>query len=477
MTRLSFSPPAMIRWRLLASAILAVTLVRLVVAGVQVPAQESLAVTGITVIDVVDGRALPNQTVLIGGGRITSISATQTTRVPAGAREIAGRGKFLIPGLIDTHIHLAATPERDRLLAPGPLLAHGVTGVRDAGAGGQDEWLVALRNRVARGEVLSPRVYVSGMVSGRSVARSALPDAAALACQLIDLGVDGLKIRDGLTREAIAAVVQEGAKANRPVYGHTYDAVTRERDEIYTLEAIRGGVGGTMHIMGIPQLGTGERPPPPPGPRFGNDWQAWWVYYASLWRHVDRTAERTLIDTMVARGAWLEPTLITEDWVVNADAYRDTWRERRLPGSFDRMHAGFPALLGPALQQYREAFTRMKAFVRQFHDAGGVITAGTDCLPVCGYGLHDELQLLVSAGLSPAAALRAATVNAARVLRWDDRLGRIAPGLVADLVVLDGNPLEDIRHAGRVHAVISDGRYLDRGQLGALLAKASADRD
>ena len=77
MTRLSFSPPAMIRWRLLASAILAVTLVRLVAAGVQVPAQESLAVTGITVIDVVGGRALPNQTVLIGGGRLTSFSASQ----------------------------------------------------------------------------------------------------------------------------------------------------------------------------------------------------------------------------------------------------------------------------------------------------------------------------------------------------------------------------------------------------------------
>ena len=182
MTRLSFSPLAMIRWRLLASAMLAVTLVRLVVAGVQVPAQESLAVTGITVID---GRALPNQTVLIGGGRITSISATQTTRVPAGAREIAGRGKFLIPGLIDTHIHLATTADRNRLQALGPLLAHGVTGIRDAGAGGQDEWLVALRSRVARGEILSPRIYVSGMLSGRSVARSALPDAAALARQLI----------------------------------------------------------------------------------------------------------------------------------------------------------------------------------------------------------------------------------------------------------------------------------------------------
>ena len=464
----------MTRW-LLASAVLPMTVVSLVVAGGQLPGQESLAVTGITVIDVVDGRALPNQTVLIGGGRITSVSASQSTRVPAGAREIAGRGKFLIPGLIDTHIHLAATADRDRLLALGPLLAHGVTSVRDAGAGGQDEWLVALRSRVTRGEVLSPRIYVSGMLSGRSVTRSGLPDAAALARRLIDLGVDGLKIRDGLSRDDIIAVVQVAANAKRPVYGHTYDAMTRERDEIYTLDAIRSGVIGSMHIMGIPQLGSRDRPPPPPGPRFG-DWEAWWVYYATLWREADRTAERTLIETMVAQGAWLEPTLITEDWVVNADTYRRAWLERRLPGSFDRAREGFPALAGPALQPYREAFTRMKEFVRQFHDAGGTITAGTDCLPVCGYGLQDELQLLVSAGVPPAAALRAATVTAARVLRWDDRVGRIDSGLEADLVLLDANPLEDIRHTSRVHAVIAAGRYLDRGQLDALLAKAAVDR-
>ena len=466
----------MSRLRRLGPGVLAAFLFGQATAQPQSPPQESLAITGITVIDVADGRALPDQTVVIAGGRITSVGARETTRVPAGAREITGRGKFLIPGLIDTHIHLAVTPDRDRLLALGPLLAHGVTGLRDAGAGGQDEWLVALRSRAARGEILSPRIYVSGMVSGRSVTRSGLPDAAALARRLIDLGVDGLKIRDGLTRDAIEAVIAVGAKANRPVYGHTYDAVSRERDEIYTLEAVRSGVGGTMHVMGIPQLGPGKAPAPPAGPRFA-DCQAWWVYYATLWRDADRTAERTLIETMVARGAWLEPTLITEDWIVNADAYRDTWPERRLPGSFDRAHEGFPALTGATLKLYSEAFTRMKEFVRRFHDAGGVITVGTDCLPACGYGLHDELRLLVSAGLTPAAALRAATLSAARILRWDDRLGRVAPGLVADLVVLDGNPLQDIRHAGRVHAVISDGRYLDRGQLDALLAKASADRD
>jgi imidazolonepropionase-like amidohydrolase len=441
----------------------------------QEPPRGRLALTGITVIDVVGGQALRDRTVLVADGRIESVGARAAVRVPAGTREVPGAGKFLIPGLIDTHIHLANSADRDKLTAIGPLLAHGVTGIRDAGTGGQDEWLVALRGRVDRGDILSPRIYVSGMVSGRSVARSGLPDAAALTRRLIDIGVDGVKIRDGLTREAIESVIDVAAKANRPVYGHTYDAVSRERDEIYTLDAVRGGVRGSMHIMGIPQLGAGGRPPPPPGPRFGSDWRPWWVYYATLWRFADRTAERTLMDTMVDRGAWLEPTLITEDWIVNAAGYRDAWRERRLPASFDRMREGFPTPEGPALEQYREAFARMKEFVRRFHEAGGVITAGTDCLPVCGYGLQDELRILVSAGLTPAAAMRAATVDAARVLGWQDRVGRVAPGLLADLVVLDGNPLQDIRHAGRVHAVITDGRYVDRAQLDGLLVTAPGD--
>jgi hypothetical protein len=171
--------------------------------------------------------------------------------------------------------------------------------------------------RVANGEILAPRIYVSGMLSRRSIEQSGLGDAAALARRLVDLGVDGLKIRDGLTREDIRAIVESGGEGQRPVYGHTYDAVSREQDEIYTLDAVRSGVSGTMHLMGIPQLGSGERPKPPPGPRFGPDWESWWVYHASLWRHIDHDAERELIETMVARNAWLEPTLITEDWIVN----------------------------------------------------------------------------------------------------------------------------------------------------------------
>ena len=109
---------------------------------------------------------------------------TGTVRVPDRARRIDGLGKFLIPGLIDTHVHLAVRADRDELRLIGPLLANGVTGVRDAGASGQDAWLVALRDRIPRGEIVAPRLYVSGMVSGRSLARAAVKNAGATPDQL-----------------------------------------------------------------------------------------------------------------------------------------------------------------------------------------------------------------------------------------------------------------------------------------------------
>lgn len=126
------------------------------------------------------------------------------------------------------------------------------------------------------------------------------------------------------------------------------------------------------------------------------------------------------------------------------------------------------------MRDYAEAFERMKDFVRRFHEAGGVITTGTDCLPACGYGLGEELRLLVSAGLSPAAALRAATVDAARVLGWSDSVGRVAPNLFADLVLLDGNPLEDIKTVGRIHAVVANGHYLARKTVDGPVRRLSA---
>jgi imidazolonepropionase-like amidohydrolase len=116
----------------------------------------------------------------------------------------------------------------------------------------------------------------------------------------------------------------------------------------------------------------------------------------------------------------------------------------------------------------------MRSFVRRLNEAGGVVVAGTDCIPRCGYGLQEELRLLVESGLSAADALKTATVNAAQVLGWGARLGRVAAGRWADLVLLEANPLRDIASTRRVVGVVAAGRYLDRSALDALLARDKA---
>jgi imidazolonepropionase-like amidohydrolase len=116
----------------------------------------------------------------------------------------------------------------------------------------------------------------------------------------------------------------------------------------------------------------------------------------------------------------------------------------------------------------------MKRFVARFRAAGGVVVTGTDGRPFYAGGIHDELRLLVEAGLTPAAALRAATFDAARVLRWQNRVGSVAPGRFADLLILDANPLEDIRNAARINAIVLGGRFIDSVERNRLLAGLAA---
>jgi imidazolonepropionase-like amidohydrolase len=124
-----------------------------------------------------------------------------------------------------------------------------------------------------------------------------------------------------------------------------------------------------------------------------------------------------------------------------------------------------------AVQRRRAAaLTRVESFVRHFHGAGGLLLTGTDGAPLPGFGLHDELALLVEAGLSPAQALRAATLNPARAFGRDARLGTVARGRFADLVLLDGDPLADVRNTRHIRLVVANGRVLDRAALDALLS-------
>jgi imidazolonepropionase-like amidohydrolase len=161
---------------------------------------------------------------------------------------------------------------------------------------------------------------------------------------------------------------------------------------------------------------------------------------------------------------------------VNPEVWSRSPLRRHVPGWWEEVSYGTPGFDGEHWQEYRAGFVRMKEFVRRFHEAGGLITAGTDSLPFPAFSLHEELELLVEAGLSPMAALQAATRDAARVLRRDGHIGTVEEGKLADLVLLGANPLDDIRHIRRIKAVVVRGQLLQREDLYSRL-NAMSDTD
>jgi imidazolonepropionase-like amidohydrolase len=440
-----------------------------------------LAIVGATVLDVENGHLLPNSTILLTGNRIHALGPAAGIRVPPEARVVDARGKYVIPGLIDTHTHIGMVEDGQPVIREFDivlrfLLANGVTAAREAHGAGRERDLVRLRDTIEGGDVALPRLYVSGTANLRNVEAHGAVDLRDLVRRLAVLRVDGIKIIYTSRDEALA-VISEAQQVGLPVYGHTwvYGGSGYGRPDLsfdfdgYTLAAVEAGLGGVMHAHSSAPQPTTAMPTPPPGPLDEDNALAWWLHTRSRWVHASEADVERLLSAMLANRTSLEPSLIVDDIRAHPDRY----------GSYvGDPHMGQPVAdfmrvyEGRDLQLLRATLERQMAFVKRFHEAGGVVVAGTDNHPAPGFGIHDEMRLLVEAGLPPLAALQAATLNAARVLGWLDRLGTISPGKLADLVLLDANPLEDIRNTRAIHAVILNGRVMQRAELNALLTPA-----
>jgi hypothetical protein len=230
-----------------------------------------------------------------------------------------------------------------------------------------------------------------------------------------------------------------------------------------------------MHVIGIGPARAARSTP-----EKAEDWQRNWLISDLRWADATAEEESALLKSLLAARAWLEPTLVTNTVVVHDDAYRvrpETSLLDQLFGMpYEAIRKGFPVFVGSDLEKARAADARGRQFVRRFHEAGGLIIAGSDMMPWPATGVHEELRLLVEAGLTPMAALQAATRNASIALGWQSRRGTIAKGLDADLVLLNADPLVNIANTTRIYAVIRAGRYLDRAALDALLPKMPPPR-
>lgn len=449
---------------------------------------QTLIIRHATVIGLVSAKPLKNYSVAIQGGRILAVS--RKLKVPRGAQIIDANGKFLIPGLWDMHMHLGL-PE-----AFLPMLtANGITGIREMFTGLP---LPLIQQYRARSD--APHIVAPGFLDGPLMLTAGAPPPGAFAVGTaqqarfaVDLikrsGYDFIKVYSGLPREAYFAIAQEARAIGIPFAGHVPESVS-------PLEAAQAGQRSQEHLLNIMlACSTDEDALRAERLRVMNSTELsaearlrilGFPDPKGLFDTYDPAKAAKLFAAFVQNGVWQTPTLALlegfayPDQLVNDPSFHylpESWRKTARPRDKPYMQDLSPAELHMWTQRAQALLTRYKQLVGDMHRAGVEFLAGTDTSltnPVIpGVGLHRELALLVESGLTPLEALATATKNPAQYFGVLNQLGTIEPGKIADLVLLDANPLADIHNTQKIRAVFVRGRYFTRADLDALLARAS----
>ena len=457
-------------------------------------AAADLALTGVNVVDVTDGAVHPDQTVLITKNRITAVGPSRSVAVPSGARVIDARGKYLIPGLIDMHVHLFNNVSRrpPNTWAFPLFVANGVTGVREMWTEFASVPLVRQwRRGVSEGELLAPRVLAVGaLVDGPGAWMPNTPEITTPAegrrfvREAVQAGTDFIKVYALLPRDVYEAILDEAREVGIPVAGHIPLRVP-------ALEAARAGQRTNEHLYQIREAcSTLEAQLIEERRRFYSTSYATAEENALLDEQVHRTGDafdeqtcRAVARELAQAGQWQVPTLVNERrWFLGVPAERrHDPRLRYVPAPereawARRLDSGSVTYTGDSASLRRGWEVTLQT-VAVLAAAGVPFMVGTDLgqpfiLP--GQAVHEEMALLVEAGLTPLQVLQAATINPSRLLEATDSLGTVEPGKLADLVLLDANPLEDITNTQQIRAVVLNGRYLDRQALDELLAQEAS---
>jgi len=410
-----------------------------------------LAITHITIIDTERGSTQSDMTVLIRDGRIAGVEPAAAA-LPHGVEEIDGRGKFLLPGLWDMHVHLSwATAS-----ALPVLVANGVTGVRDCGSDLTeiDDW----RTKIAAGLLVGPQIVRPGpILNGQSFNRYQLvaggpAEARGIVRVLKWLGVDFIKVHRRLRRDSYFAIIDEARKQGLAVVGHIPMTVRPEEasDAGQLIEHEETLFEGTFS--------AGVAPAQLP---------------EAIHRFLASGAADTLFARFVRNRTPLTSTLIAWRYLVEhpGTSWLSDPRMRYVARSVKEAARRAPPLSAEDLPVVRRTLAAYGEVLGALNRSGVTLLAGTDLAGarIPGFTLHDELVTMVDAGLTPLQALRAATLNPAKILKKTDDFGSVAAGKVADLVMLDANPLTDIRNTQRIAAVVLSGKLLRRADLDALL--------
>lgn len=441
----------------------------------QNPELDTATIVHVTVVDVATGKELPDQTVVLQGDHIVSVAPFDPTAAAPQGRVVDANGAFLIPGLWDMHVHVQDLEDL-------PLyIANGVTGVRLMFGSKKTK---ELRARFASVPVAPDIVVGSAIVDGDppvwpgSIVVHKPDEARRVVDEIKQGGADFVKIYNGIPRGAFFALADEASKQSIPFAGHLPFAIRAS-------EASDAGQRSIEHLTGI-AIACSSREQDLMKQLHPLQYIENTILNAEAVRSFDAAKCQALFAQFRRNMTWQVPTLAVHrafgymnDSRFTSDprvAYMSEEVRRRWKSSND---VRFLRWRPPEFELHRGLFRADEQMVGMMFRAGVPLLAGTDAMnPYClpGFSLHDELVLLVQSGLTPLAALQAATLNPAEFLGRSDELGGIAPGKRADLVLLTADPLADIHNTTQIQAVWLRGKYLDRAALDQLLAAAQHRR-
>lgn len=412
-----------------------------------------IAFVHVNVIPMNRNTVLPDMTVLVRDGKIKAIGRYGKISIPGGAQKVEARGKYLLPGLGDMHTHFSGNEPIDRAL----LNLHLVNGVTTVLSLGGSPEILKLREAISFGRISGPNFYTAGpTVDDANLTREA-------GIRLVDehkrLGYDVVKPYNRLSLEGYRGIMLRANQINIPVVGHVVRAV-----------GLEGTLGSGQH--GIVHLEE-------------------YLYTYTPFR-ISKTEQIPsevlnpasipyLAQVTAKAGVWVTPTLVTFVWVLaqteNSEAAISRHEARYIPeGLFQGMWDPKVNKLGRPLEQLgnvKAAMDFQRQMVKPFRDAGVKLLLGTDApIPavVPGFGAHEELLNFVEAGLTPYEALETATVNPARYLGREKEFGTIEIGKQADLILLEANPLEDIKNTKKLAGVMVRGRWFSKSELRQMLS-------
>ncbi|MEE8177863.1 MAG: amidohydrolase family protein, partial [Acidobacteriota bacterium] len=429
-----------------------------------------LVIEGGTLIDGTGGEPIRDALIVIRGNRIETVSRKGQANYPAGARVVRADGKFIIPGLIDSHVHY-------REYMGEMFLAYGVTAVYDLG--NPFHWQTAVRKGLNEGKIRGPRFYFCARVTllrdgeearssgptirSRDVAFMRGPEDARQAVAILQEKADCVKLSEFMQGEIFVPIAREARAAGMGVISHSLD----------TMDSVHWGISGIEHMTGIAistihtQEGRAALKEMDISAGHKNSFLYQWMEPA----YFDE-----LIHALVQRNVFINPTLHFEWKALTERAPEHELEDARLLNHPDLQYVPLSerlVFLGQyhwadkrtpeEKEQFRQGYRKVQEFLRRFVQAGGKIYSGTDTAAALtpGLSLHHEMELLVDAGLTPMQSIQSSTLWAAEIIGLQDTLGAIEPDKFADLVSLRANPLLDIRNVKAVDQVIRGGEIMD----------------